>query len=150
MSNLKNYTSKVPVSKTLSDIEDELVSIGAKRIIKEYNDQHKVESIVFAYQHNGSLVNFLLPAKVDSTYQHLIDKKKKVTPSQSKTIYAQAERTAWKNIYDWVRAQVVLIKLNQVEFMQVFLNFAYDYQTNKTFYDTLKEGGLKSLPKNNI
>lgn len=144
MESLKNYTSKVPVSKTLVLIEEELVSIGANRIVKEY-ESGKVASLAFVYKLGGNDIPFMLPVNHESTYKHLINGRKKITTSQQKQLASQAERTAWKNLYDWVRAQVVLIKLSQVDFMQVFLPFAYDYSTNTTLYDRIKGQDFKLL-----
>lgn len=44
-----------------------------------------------------------------------------------------------------MRAQVVLIQLDQVEFMQVFLPFAYDYQAQLSYYDKVKASGYNLL-----
>lgn len=50
MKNIKNYTSKVPVSQSLVKIEEELVSIGANRIVKEYDADRRLASIAFSYR----------------------------------------------------------------------------------------------------
>ncbi len=142
---MKNYTSKVPASKSLSMIEEELVSVGANRIVKEYGADKKIASVAFVYNLNGTDVPFMLPANTDRTYQKLIEGKKNPSATQKKQIRGQAERTAWKNVYDWVRAQVVLIELAQVEFMQVFLPFAYDYENRQTFFDRMKDQNFKLL-----
>jgi hypothetical protein len=62
-----------------------------------------------------------------------------------KRLRAQAARTAWKLIQDWVELQMALIKMRQAEFLQVFL--PYVWNGKKTFYTALKEQNFKLLPQ---
>ncbi len=61
-------------------------------------------------------------------------------------IRAQAERTAWKNLLEWVEIQLLLIRLEQVEFMEVFLPYIYDGRRKATFYELTRDSGFKMLP----
>ena len=145
---MKNYTSKVPAAQSIMNIERELVSIGANRIVKDYDEHSKVNSIAFVYHDpsSGEVMSFQLPANVYSTWQVMSKEKSTSTKAANKKMMDQAERTAWKNVHDWVRAQVVLIQLRQVEFMQVFLPFALvNIDHGTTVYDVLKGRELSNL-----
>lgn len=62
-----------------------------------------------------------------------------------KTLQAQAARTAWKIIHDWVEIQVTMIQLEQAEAMQIFLPYVYSQESQQTFYEVIKEKGFKQL-----
>ena len=66
-------------------------------------------------------------------------------PQTRKKIPAQAERTAWKIVLDWVEVQLSMIELAQVEFMEVFLPYLYNGVTQQTYFETLKKQGIAKL-----
>ena len=45
----------------------------------------------------------------------------------------QAERTAWRNVRDWIMAQMAIIEAGQVEMEEVFLPYLTDRQ-GRTLY----------------
>jgi hypothetical protein len=142
---LKNYTSTIPADRSISRIEKLLVSIGATNINKEYDSSKMLKSITFLINVNNNTRPFKLPARVDVVEELFRKEVKRPQPGTLERIAAQAERTAWKIIHDWVEVQVSMIKLEQAEFTQVFLPYAYDVSTNETFYDKLKASGFKAL-----
>ena len=60
-------------------------------------------------------------------------------------IHEQSERTAWKLISEWVEIQASMIKMEQVELVEVFLPYAYNLSSDTTLYQSIKEGGFKML-----
>jgi hypothetical protein len=142
---IKNYTSKVPAYQSIMKIEQKLVGVGVRTINKEYDDNGKVKALIFMYRFNDNDYPFKLPAKVDEVYQVLITGKKRLTTTQEKTIRGQSERTAWKILLDWVEVQVAMITVSQVQFMQVFLPYAYDINTGLTFFEKIQNGDFKLL-----
>ena len=77
---------------------------------------------------------FTLPAAVEGTLR--VFAKQKVKPDRE-----QAERTAWRNVRDWVLAQIALIESCDVPIDEVFL----PYLTNKngqTLYQIYSSGQL--------
>ena len=139
---IKNYTSSVPASRTISLIELELVKIGVTHIEKSY-DMGEANGIIFSIT-MGKKFSFKLPAKILEAYDiiKLIPeyKNKKV-----EWLEAQARRTAWKIILNWVEAQVAMIQLNQAEAMQIFMPYIYDSKSGQTFYEKIRDNNFKLL-----
>ena len=142
---LKNYTSTVPVSRSVQHIEDCLIRHGAKNIMKMYDTDKKLESLCFIMPVDGKEIPFKLPASVDRVEKVLKAAVRRPTSQTNARIKEQAERTAWKLQSDWVDIQMSLIELNQVEIMQVFLAYVYFPIQKKTYFERLKSTNFKLL-----
>ncbi|MFN8296762.1 MAG: hypothetical protein U0T69_11235 [Chitinophagales bacterium] len=145
MQQIKNYTSTVPAATSISRIEQYLVEAGATDISKKYNEDKFCTGIVFRLMVNNMPLFFKLTAKTDACYKVLYAQYKRPTPDTRKNCAKQAEQTAWKIISDWVEIQLTMIRLEQVELMQIFLPFVYDASSDKTFFDKLKDSEYKQL-----
>jgi len=145
MVNIKNYTSTVPASTSMSRIEQYLVNAGASDISKKYDGNKTCVSITFRMIVNLIPVFFQLTAKVDACYKVLYAEVKRPNPDTKQKILQQAERTAWKIISDWVEIQITMVQLEQADLIQVFLPYVYNPATEKTFYDQVKDNGFKQL-----
>lgn len=144
--NIKNYTSGVPAEKSISRIEKILVEMGATSINKQYGDDKKIIAICFLIVVSGNTIPFKLPAKASEVYDVLRSEIKRPQQGTLANLYDQSERTAWKLVCEWVEIQMSMIKLKQADFIEVFLPYVYDYANNKTFYQSIKDGGFKQLP----
>jgi hypothetical protein len=142
--NIKNYTSGVAADRSVSRIEQFLMEMGVQNINKEYKDG-KLVSIRFLMLVNGQTVPFKLPAKASAVVSAIKKTYKRLTPAIICGIEEQAERTAWKICCDWVEIQATLIKLEQAEFMEVFLPYVYSLEHEQTFFEQLKEKKFKTL-----
>lgn len=140
--NLKNYTSTVPAERSIMLIEKQLATAGAMNISKWYVDG-EIAGMAFQAQINGVPASFKLPAKEDRVFKELAKQYKRWNDTAEATCKAQARRTAWKLLHDWVQIQVSMILLNQVEFMEVFLPYAFDGR--QTYFEVLKEKHYKGL-----
>ena len=138
--NLKNYTSTIPAHKSISKIEALLVECGASNIIKNYGPEGELSSISFRANVQGNWLSFQLPARVNAVF----DIFKKQHPQTYKAkLQDQANRTAWKIIYDWVQIQMTMIKLEQAEFLEIFL--PYVWNGTETFFSRVKGSDFKLL-----
>lgn len=137
---IKNYTSSVPVERTVSNIEKFLVSKGAKDIMKQYNESRELDAISFSIERHNKTFAFKLPASVYGVsrvmygveYHRLVDTKK-----------AQAQRTAWKCVHDWVELQIAMVQMQQADIVEVFL--PYLWMGEKTFYKSLSDNNFGLL-----
>jgi len=76
----------------------------------------------------------LLPANIEGVLK--VFAKQKVKADRE-----QAERTAWRNIRDWVLAQMAFVEAGNVEVDEVFLPYLTDGK-GKTLYQVYKDGQL--------
>ena len=141
---IKNYTSGVPVDRTVARIEQVLVQCGASNIMKDY-EGGKLSAICFSVvqPNTGIRTAIRLPANVEAVYETMRKAVKKPRRGTMDKIRDQASRTAWKLMQDWVEVQLSLLSMNQAEFLQVFLPYVWDGK--RTFYAALKESGFKML-----
>lgn len=113
---IKNYTSEVSVEVTLHQMQQMLVRARARSLMFTYNAQGEVEAIAFSIQTRHALLPIKLPARPVQVARVLYGGRTP-TPAQ----WQQAQRTAWKNLHDWVDAQLALIETEMVKLEEVFL-----------------------------
>lgn len=142
---LKNYTSTVPISRSVQHIEDRLIRYGAGKILKEYDEKKRLSAFCFILSVNGKEIPFKLPARVENVEKVLKGEVRRPTAGTWQRIQEQAERTAWKLVSDWVDIQLSLVELGQVEITEVLLPYVYYPATKQTFYEQIKDGGFKLL-----
>jgi len=142
---IKNYTSGVPVERTVMRIEVALIAAGAIGIYKDYKDG-VLGAICFSIQDpENRLLSVRLPADAKAVYEVLRARMKRPRGETLKKLMDQSARTSWRLIEDWIKIQVSLIEMRQAEFLQVFL--PYIWNGKQTYYESLKEGGFKALPE---
>lgn len=81
------------------------------------------------------LCGFRLPAATEGTMRVFAKQKLKADREQ-------AEMTAWRNVRDWVLAQVALIECCDVPVDQVFLPYLVDQSGRRTLYEAYSSGQL--------
>lgn len=143
---IKNYTSSVAASKSVAHIEDQLVSHGAYNILKIYDDK-KLDGIAFIIKIEGKEIPFQLPSNIKEVEKIFFNRHKNSCQSVLSRVPAQAERTAWKIISDWVDIQMAMVELKQVEFAAVFMHCIYDHSKKETFYQKFKKNNFLMLEK---
>jgi len=133
---LKNYSTTVPASRTISQIEQILASFGAEAIFKEYTADGKAHKLSFKL---GERV-FKLPANVKGVYEVLYGEKQDYYGTDSmKKRDDQAYRVAWRILKDWIHAQLSLIHSGQAQPQEIF--FPYMYDGKRTLYQKFIEEG---------
>lgn len=130
-----NYTTKVDVEKTVSEISKMLSKAGAKAILTEYHPEGYVEALSFRINLNGNDIGFRLPTDWKPILL-ILENDRKVP--RSMTNQTQAVRVAWRIIKDWIEAQLALIETRMVTTEQVFLPYAITKSGN-TLYEAIKE-----------
>lgn len=130
---IKNYTTKVCVYTSLCEIQGALARHGATKIMVDYVEGKPV-SISFAINSPMGLLGFTLPATVDGTLR--VFQKAKIKASRE-----QAEMTAWRNVRDWVLAQMALVESCEVPIDEIFFPYLADRNGN-TAYQLYASGQL--------
>lgn len=135
---IKNYTSNVDVYQSLGEIQGALAGHGARKIMVDYDEQGQPDGVAFAIQTSDGVRGFCLPANVEGV--RAVFARQKI-----KAVDGQAERTAWRNLRDWVMAQMAIIEAGQVEVEQVFLPYLTDSR-GQTLYEAYRSGQLSLGP----
>ena len=144
---LKNYTTQVPVERTIAEIEKLLAKFGATDIWKQY-ESGNVKRINFVINTAMGEIPFKLPANVEAVRAVLMEKRKRGLKSISESKAADinhARRVCWRIIKDWIYSQLSLIELEQIKIEQVFLPYAVNVKTNKTLFEHFTESGFAML-----
>lgn len=142
--NIKNYTSTVPAMNSAAAIEQLLVEAGATSVSKWYEDK-QLAGFLFQLPVQGQALVFRLPACAEAVTQLMLQARPRANAQQRQSIRAQAWRTAWRTLHEWVQIQVSMIQLRQVEPLQVFLPYTYNEATGRTFYQQVQQQGPKLL-----
>lgn len=128
---IKNYTTKVPSVQTVGEIQGLLAAHGARKVMMDYGESGKVESVTFGLMLNGNMAGFRIDAKPDGVMRVMAKDRVSCTKEQ-------AERIAWRNVKDWISAQVALIETEQATMEEVFLPYLLD-KNDKTLFQNIEE-----------
>lgn len=136
---LKNYTTEVPVEKTIMEIQKLLVANGARGIALEYDDSGTIKDIFFKIVIERKELPFRLPAKPEKVYTALHSQ----APEHHLRRYGtqwqeEAQRIAWRICKSWLEAQITLINLEQAKFEEVLLPYLVVGKNKETLYDVMK------------
>lgn len=136
---LLNYTTKVSVSSTVSQISQILGEKGAQRVMIEYHDC-AAKAVTFNVVVADSPIHFRLPCNPQGVAGALRKQRKQSVASNP----AQCERIAWRIVKDWVEAQMALVEAGQAEIAEVFLPYAIE-NSGRTFYELFVDNHQKQL-----
>jgi hypothetical protein len=117
---LLNYTTTVPVSRTIGHVQALLVEAGARQIATEYDDVGSPFSIAFSVETGYGPRNFHLPVNADAVWR-VLERDRSVPPRYSTPEHA--ERVAWRIVKDWLEAQLAIIRTEMVTLDQVMLPY---------------------------
>ena len=140
---LKNYTTRVSATRSISQIETLLSGRGATDILKQYDRDRRCCSICFIIESDGKPLTFKLPAKIDACERVLIETlgpKARTSQLSIDKKVEQAERVAWRIALNWLENQMAMIDLEQAEVAEIFFPYLYDPLTKLTLYEHAKSG----------
>ncbi|KYK38414.1 MAG: hypothetical protein AYK18_17245 [Theionarchaea archaeon DG-70] len=148
ISDFANYTTKIPVEKTIAEIEALLARNGATDIYKQYETGNCI-GIKFAVMTDKGKVAFKLPLNVEGVFQVIQNLKaqgklRKLSKREASNINT-ARRIGWRLLKDYIRAAVPLLQSETVTIQQLFLPYVYDPSSDKTLYQLFEEQGLSLL-----
>jgi len=130
---IKNYTTKIGVGQSIGEIQDALARNGARKIMVDYGEDGEPIALTFALMTSNGMQGFQLPANMAGVA--CVFEKQKVKGDREQVV-----RTAWRNIRDWVMAQMAFIEAGNVQTDEVFLPYLTDGK--RTLYETYQAGRL--------
>ncbi len=131
---IKNYTSTVDVYTSLGKIQGALAAHGARQIMVDYDSAGQPVGVKFAIETPNGRRGFMLPANIDGVWG--VFQRQKVKADR-----AQAAKTGWANLRDWVLAQMAIIEAGMAQMDEVFLPYLTDGRGN-TVYGLYQSGKL--------
>lgn len=134
---IKNYTTKVSAVQTVGEIQGILASHGARRVMMDYGEDGTVTAVTFGLDCCGEIRGFRLEARPEGVMSVM-------NKDRVKCDRQQAERIAWRNIKDWIAAQVALVETEQATMDELFLPKLVG-QNERTLYQVFQTGAL-ALP----
>lgn len=130
---LLNYTTDVPVSRTLGHVQGLLVKAGAHRIAIDYADGEP-SGVAFEVETPHGMRSYLLPvrsAAVLAVLQADGVKASYQTPQH-------AHRVAWRITKDWLEVQLAMLQADMVSLDQLMLPYL-QVSLGRTLYDAWAE-----------
>ena len=134
---IKNYETRVPADRSIQEIQDSLVKHGASGVLFEYEKGGRISALKFKLSVRDRDMAFQLPVNWRQ-FQAVLKEQRVSRHRDEDYVY----RVAWRNIRDWVLAQMALYETEMVELPQVFLPYAVTKDGTGTLYDQLKTGNL--------
>lgn len=155
---LKNYTTDKSYLRTIPEIEALLVSIGAQKILKDYDNEGICIALSFIISFDEKTIPIKLPARIDripAALRRLYNNDKTLTSAQRTLLKkamsepGRARNIGWRIIQDWVEAQIAVKTLDQINMLEVFLPFTV-MKEGKTMYELLEESSfdIKTMSQN--
>lgn len=132
-----NYTTKVPVDKTIADMQKILAKANARSIITDYDLKEMPCGLVFEIVIKDQSMHFKLPVNIMGVSEAL-------KRDGAYRDDAHARRVAWRIAKDWVEAQMAIVRVNMADMVQVFLPYA-ETANGDTVYQLFKTKGLLAL-----
>lgn len=149
MNKILNYTTDIPVQKTIGEIQILLVRAKASAIAFDYDDSQNIKSVFFKIKRqDGTELPFKLPAKAEEVYQKLYAGKSGEWRYKEARM-EQSRKTAWRIIYTWLKAQMALLELEMVKAEELFLPYMMVSSTQTLFENMEKKGFHLIAPPEN-
>lgn len=133
---LLDYTTSVPVSRTVSQIQAKLVEHGARAVMMEYDDRGKIKALAFKVNMPNGELPIRLPIDTAATLKVL---ERQYNNREIPGRYANedhAYRVAWRIIKDWVEAQMSLLETEMVRMEEIFLPYVIT-RSGQTIYQVM-------------
>jgi hypothetical protein len=142
---LFTYTTKIEPSKTIGEIQDNLVVHGARSVMANYTDDGQIEALSFQVATpEGRSMAIRLPCDPKPVYEVLKQQNRDGLVPNSFVNEEQASRVAWRIVKYWVEAQIALLETQMVKMEQIFLPYAI-VRDGKTLFESMKASKFKLL-----
>jgi len=135
---LLDYTTKVPVSRTVAQIQAKLVEHGARAVMMQYSDDGRIKALAFKVNMPKGELPIQLPIDAGATLKVLQGQADNREVPRQYATEEHAYRIAWRNIFHWVSAQMALLETEMVKMEQIFLPYVIT-GSGQTLYEVMAE-----------
>jgi hypothetical protein len=143
---IKNYTTVVPVQRTVLEIQEMLADHGAQRISLEYEGK-EVAAVFFEITLNEEHWSYRLPCRRQKILRLLQQDefaKIQLRKSRIKLDERHARAVGWRIVRDWLDAQLAIVEAEMVDLQEVMLPYML-LRENQTVYDNFREQRAERL-----
>lgn len=138
-----NYTTTIPVDKTLGEVSRLLARSGAASVSTHYGDDGTAVGLGFALKTAHGPRTFDLPVNVLGVQLAIAAAAKRGVGSKMNReklhSVEHAERVAWRVAKDWLEAQLALIEAGMATLDQVMLPYLVARADGATLYEVYQE-----------
>lgn len=146
-----NYTTAVPVARTVGEVQQLLAEAGADAVATRYQDRQPV-GVSFLLDTAHGQRHFDLPVNVVGVHKMLIEQGRtgqlKARPKgQARSVLTTPEhavRVAWRIAKDWLEAQLALIQAGMATLDQVMLPYLR-VESGRTLYEAYRFNEQRAL-----
>jgi hypothetical protein len=133
-----NYTTRVPVPRTISELHEMLGEHGAHSVQTTFTGK-RPSGLAFRIDTPFGVRSFALPVNVDAVHKLMESQSAEIARrSHIKVTREQAERTAWRVIRDWLEAQLALIEAGMAGLDEIMLPYlTMPEHGNRTLYQVM-------------
>lgn len=136
---IANYSTDVPVTRTLGQISGMLVQAGASSVGQHFEDG-RVVGVEFAVKTEFGHRPYRLPVRVAGVLQAITGDPD--VPKRHQNI-VHAERVAWRIAHDWLRAQLALIDAGMATLPEVMFPYAMIGENGATAFEVYQQKQLE-------
>lgn len=145
-----NYSTTVPMARTVGEIQDILARAGADAVGTRYENRRPV-GVSFMLNTAAGVASFTLPVNVDAVHkllvqQHAAGQLGKQASKAVLTSREHAERVAWRVAKDWLVAQLALVEAGMATLDQVMLPYLTTGE-GRTLYDDYRVKALRAVDR---
>ena len=142
---LFTYTTKIEASKTIAEIQEDLVRHGAKQVMANYTDNGIIEALSFVIiTPEGKAIAIRLPCDPNPVFEVLKQQNRERKVPNNLVNKDQALRVAWRIVKYWVEAQMALLETQMVKMEQIFLPYAI-VKGGRTLFESMRTGRFALL-----
>lgn len=127
-----NYSTTISVEKTCNEIQSILIKHGASKIVFDYENQIPI-NLTFVCNFKGQIAFFSLPCRFTGVLKAM----KSQGVQKSFLNEAQALRTGWRILKDWINSQMAIVEAEMAELPEVFLQYGVT-KSGERLYDYIK------------
>ncbi len=140
---LYDETTTIEPLSTITEIHTYLVRMGALFITTSYDETtQEPTGVHFRMRVGGIFVPYQLPARVEPIFKIL----NADNQGSGDTTMIQAKRVAWRQIFQWVQAQLAIVETGMVESAEVFMPFIQTGPQETLYQRAVSNGFQKLLP----
>ena len=139
-------STQISPAKSAQQITAVLQKLGVQQILTEFGDAGEITGLTFSVLVNDQVWPYRLPIRVEAVFAVINGRRQRSRTKMINTDRKQAERTAWRQLFRWVEAQVAIIATGMVQVDEVFLPYLRA-RGGQTFFESLSvDNYQKALP----